>query len=52
MQYKPDGVDRNFYENASDEQLNFVPESYQKGRIDSSTHNILVLADLDLHELD
>ena len=52
MQYKPDGVDRNFYENASDEQLSFVPEAYQKWRIESSTHNILVLADLDLHELD
>jgi hypothetical protein len=30
MQYIPDGVDRNFYENASDEQLSFVPEAYQK----------------------
>jgi hypothetical protein len=30
MQYKPDGVDRNFYENASDEQLSFAPEAYQK----------------------
>jgi hypothetical protein len=30
MQYKPDGVERNFYENASDEQLSFVPEAYQK----------------------
>ena len=52
MQYRPDGVDRNFYENASDEQLSFVPEAYQKWRIESSTHNILVLADSDLHELD
>jgi len=52
MQYKPDGVDRNFYENASDEQLSFVPEAYQKWRIESSTHNIRVIADSDLHELD
>ncbi len=36
MQYIPDGVDRNFYENASDEQLSFVPEAYQKWRIESS----------------
>jgi hypothetical protein len=30
MQYKPDGVARSFYENASDEQLSFVAEAYQK----------------------
>jgi hypothetical protein len=30
MQYLPDGVARNFYEYASDEQLSFVPEAYQK----------------------
>jgi len=52
MQYRADWVDRNFYENASDDQLSFVPEEYQKWRIESSTHNILVLADSDLHELD
>ena len=52
MQYIPDGVERNFYENASDEQLSFVAEAYQKWRIESSTHNILILADSDLHELD
>ncbi len=52
MQYLPDGVARNFYENASDEQLSFVPEEYQKWRIESMTHNILVIADADLHELD
>ena len=52
MQYLPDGVDRNFYENASDEQLSFVAEAYQKWRIESSTHNIRVVADSDLHELD
>lgn len=52
MQYLPDGVARNFYENASDEQLSFAPEAYQKWRVESMTHNILVIADSDLHELD
>lgn len=52
MQYRPDGVDRNFYEFASDEQLSFSPEAYQRWRIESITHNLLVLADSDLHELD
>jgi len=52
MQYRPDWVDRNFYEFASDEQLSFAPEAYQIWRIESITHNLLVLADSDLHELD
>ena len=52
MQYLPDGVSRNFYEHASDEQLNFTPEAYQKWRVESMTHNLLVIADSDLHELD
>ena len=52
MQYHPDGVDRNFYENASDEQLSFFAEAYVKWRIESMTHNIRVIADSDLHELD
>ncbi len=52
MQYKPDGVDRHFYENASDEQLSFFAEAYVKWRIESMTHNIRVIADSDLHELD
>ena len=52
IQYSPDWVERNFYENASDEQLNFTPEAYQKWKIESMTHNIRVIADSDLHELD
>jgi hypothetical protein len=30
MQYHPDGVERSFYENASDKQLGFIPEAYIK----------------------
>ena len=52
MQYIPDWVARNFYEFASDEQLSFVAEAYQKWKIESMTHNLLVIADADLHELD
>ena len=52
MQYIPDWVARNFYENASDEQLSFFAEAYVKWRIESMTHNIRVIADSDLHELD
>ena len=52
MQYLADWVDRNFYENASDEQLSFVPEAYKKWKIESMTGSIRVIADADLHELD
>ena len=52
FQYIPDWVDRNFYEHASDEHLEFAPLKYQKWRIDEITHNLYVIADADLHELD
>ena len=52
IDYLPNWVARNFYENASDEQLSFVAEEYEKWKIESSTHKIFVLADANLHELD
>lgn len=52
MQYIPDDVDRNFYENASDEQLSFVPKDYMEWKIKSMTHILSVIADSNLHELD
>ena len=52
MQYLPDDVDRNFYENASDEQLAFVPKDYIEWKIKSMTHILSIIADSDLHALD
>lgn len=52
IQYLPEWVDRNFYENASDEQLSFVAESYAKWKIESMRHLLWVKLDSDLHELD
>lgn len=52
MQYIPSWVTRSFYENANDDQLGFFAEAYQRWRVESITHNILVIADSDLHELD
>lgn len=52
MQYLPDGVNRNFYEFASDDQLAFVADEFVKWRIESMTHFLRVIADADLHELD
>lgn len=52
FQYFPDWVNRNFYENASDEQLGFAPLKYLQWRIDEITHNLYVVSESDLHELD
>jgi len=51
MRYMPDGVSRHFYETASDEQLQFLPENFKKWEIESKTHHIGILADADKHEL-
>jgi aminopeptidase len=47
----PTGVDRDFYELASDEQLTFFPKKYLKARIDAIDHQIGIIADHDLKEL-
>ena len=52
FQYLPDWVSRNYYENASEEQLSFAPLKYLQWRIDEITHNLYVIAESDLHELD
>lgn len=52
MRYLPDGVSRNFYERASKEQLEFLPEAFKKWEIESKTHHIGILAEADKHELD
>ena len=52
FQYIPDWVDRNYYEHASDEHLEYSPLKYLQWRIDEITHNLYVIADADLHELD
>jgi aminopeptidase len=50
--YTPDDFSREFYELASEEQLNFFPEKYLKGLIDEIDHSVAVLAETDKKELD
>lgn len=52
MRYLADGVNRHFYETASIEQLEFLPEEYKKGEIQSKTHHISIIAETDKHELE
>ncbi|HPC34604.1 MAG TPA: aminopeptidase, partial [Candidatus Absconditabacterales bacterium] len=51
MKYTAEGVARSFYEVASDQQLQFFPDAYKKGEIESKTHHISILAEADKHEL-
>lgn len=48
----PTGLDRDTYENASDEQLKFFPRNYTKALTDLIDHQISILADTDLKELE
>ncbi len=50
--YSPDGMMREFFELANDEQLSFFPEKYLKGMVDQIDHTVAILADTDKKELD
>ncbi|MEM9158711.1 MAG: aminopeptidase [Verrucomicrobiota bacterium] len=50
--FTPDGMDREFFELANEEQLSFFPEKYMKGTVDQIDHTVAILADVDKHELD
>lgn len=52
VQYLPDGLDRYFYEHASVDQLEFFPGKFLKGRIETIDHQIGIIAEHDLHELE
>lgn len=52
IQYIPDGMSRDFFELANDEQIKFFPYHYLKGRIKQADHFLMIIADTDLHELE
>ena len=43
---------RDFYELASDEQLDFLPATYMRGLVDQLDHQVSVLSDTDMHALE
>jgi len=51
IQYMPDNIAKEFYELANEEQINFFPAKYLKGRIDEIDHSIFIEADTNPHEL-
>lgn len=52
IQYLPDGITRDYFDTASDEQLSFFPEKYLRGRVDEMDHVVSILAETDKHELE
>ncbi len=48
----PDGISRQFFELASDEQLKFFPAKLLKGRVDEMDHLLQIVAEADMHELE
>lgn len=52
VDYAPDGVAREFYEIASDQQIKFFPSKLLRGRTDEIDHIITIAADADMHELE
>ena len=51
IKYQPDWIQKNFYQNANQEQIEFMADAYLKWEIANSDHRIIVLADNDKQEL-
>lgn len=52
IQYLPDDITRDFFEQANDDQLAFFPEPYLRGKVDQADHVVSILAETDKHELE
>lgn len=50
-EFIPDGYSKEFYEWASDDQINFFPKKYIRGEIDQMDHVVMIIADTDKYEL-
>ncbi len=56
-QYAPDddaafNLSRDFFELASDEQIDFFPARYRRGLVDQIDHMVAVISDADMHALE
>jgi aminopeptidase len=52
IQYLPDNIGREFYQLASQQQLEFFPARYLKGIVGQADHFLSLIADTDKHELE
>jgi aminopeptidase len=51
INYIPDDLTRDFFENASTEQIRFLPVKYLKGKVDEMDHMLSVIAETNRYEL-
>lgn len=51
IRFTPDGISKAFFEHASQEQLEFLPEHYFRGLIEQTDHGVHIIADFDKREL-
>jgi len=52
IRYFPDNMQKEFFELANEDQLQFFPESYLRGRVDQADHFVTIIAETDKHELE
>ena len=50
--YTPDDINREFFELANEDQLEFFPKKYFKGMIDQIDHYLVILSETNKHELE
>lgn len=51
IRFLPNGISKNFFDNASDEQLTWMPQDYMLERLNTCTHFVSIIAEADKHEL-
>lgn len=52
LQYGPDGLAREFFELASEDQLTWTPTDYMLERVKTATHFVGIISEADKHELE
>lgn len=52
IEYAPDDMAREYFELATDEQLQYFPDKYLKGKVDQADHFVSIISETDKHELE
>lgn len=52
LNYSPDGLTRDYFELATDDQLNFIPKQYLFERVKVADHFVGIISEVDKHELE
>lgn len=50
-QYLPDGLTKDFYDYASEDQIKFFPKKFLKGKVNEMNHVVSIIADTNKYEL-